>query len=384
MIIWVVLTVMAVVVTAALTVPLVRRHDSRLAGREATLAVLRDQLHDVDEQERGGAVTAAEAQSIRTEVKRRLLAEGDRAADARRPLAQDALGRLAIAMAALIALAVTGIYAMVGRPDLAGTPASRPAAAAAEAGPAGEIEAMIGQIVARLETTPDDAEGWRALGWAYGQTGRAGQSVDAYRRAVALKPNAADFQSGLGEALVLAGNGTVTPEADAAFRKALALDARDFRARYFLAMARDQAGDRKGALDDWLKLLADAPADAPWAAQLREQVRRMAAEQGIDLTGRLPATPTAPRGPNAQDIANAEALSTGDRQAMVQGMVDGLAARLKQEPRDADGWERLMRARMVLGDRAAARAALGDGKAAFADDPATRARLDQAAKALGL
>jgi cytochrome c-type biogenesis protein CcmH len=385
MIIWIVLTVMTVVVAAAMTVPLVRRHDARLAGREASLAVLRDQLRDVDDQERAGAVTAPEAQSIRTEIKRRLLAEGGRAQDARRPLAQDALGRVAIAMAAVIALAVTGIYAMVGRPDLAAPPASAPAATPTASGQAAPgVDAMIARLVAHLEASPDDAEGWRALGWSYSEAGRYGDAVASYRRAVALTPDAPGFQSALGEALVLAADGRVTPDAAATFRKVLALDAADPRARYFLAMARDQAGDRKGALEDWIALLRDAPADAPWAAELRAMVQQAATEQGVDLAGRLPDAPAAPRGPSATDVANAEAMTTQDRQAMVQAMVDGLAARLKQDPRDADGWDRLMRSRMVLGDAAGARAALAEGKKAFADDPAIRQRLDRTAASLGL
>jgi len=69
---------------------------------------------------------------------------------------------------------------------------------------------------------------------------------------------------------------------------------------------------------------------------------------------------------------------------MVRAMVDGLAARLRQNPRDADGWIRLMRSRMVLNDPAAARAALRSGLAAFAGDAAVQARLRDAARELGI
>jgi cytochrome c-type biogenesis protein CcmH len=75
-------------------------------------------------------------------------------------------------------------------------------------------------------------------------------------------------------------------------------------------------------------------------------------------------------------------MSDDDRQAMIRAMVDQLAARLKAQPADADGWIRLMRARMVLGDTAAATAARREALAAFPADHATRERLSVAAAEL--
>jgi len=65
-------------------------------------------------------------------------------------------------------------------------------------------------------------------------------------------------------------------------------------------------------------------------------------------------------------------------------MVKRLAGKLKANPRDADGWARLIRARTVLGDNAGAKAALAQAKAAFADTPAVQAQLTQSAAAMGV
>ncbi|MCB2133166.1 MAG: c-type cytochrome biogenesis protein CcmI, partial [Rhodobacteraceae bacterium] len=59
----------------------------------------------------------------------------------------------------------------------------------------------------------------------------------------------------------------------------------------------------------------------------------------------------------AADIAAAQEMSADDRQAMIRGMVDGLAQRLAEDPDDLEGWHRLIRARVVLGEGAAAQAA---------------------------
>ena len=383
MILWMVLTVMAAVVAALVTLSLVRRHDARTEGREASLTVLADQLRELDEQAATGLVAPAEADGMRTEIKRRMLALERSRPAAHRPLGNEMLGRIAVGGATLVILAAVGIYGLIGRPNLgvaSDAPAASPAATAPDNADAAraQIEGMIAQIETRLKDQPDDAEGWRMLGLARIQAARFNEAADAYRRAIALDAGVPGQQSAFGEALVLAADGIVTPEAKAAFTKAIAEDAADPRARYFLAVAKDQAGDRRGALNDWVALLNEAPADAPWAAELRTFVEQAAKEGGVDLTGRLkPAAAAAPRGPNATDIANAESMNAGDRQAMIQSMVDGLAARLAINPRDAEGWQRLIRAREVMGDTASAAKALADARKVFADDPAMLARFNE-------
>lgn len=66
----------------------------------------------------------------------------------------------------------------------------------------------------------------------------------------------------------------------------------------------------------------------------------------IDFQARSAAIP----GPTAEDVEAAQTLSADDRAAMISGMVEGLAARLEVDPNDPEGWARLLRARIVLGD----------------------------------
>ncbi|MEA3050211.1 MAG: cytochrome c-type biosis protein CcmH [Sphingomonadales bacterium] len=233
------------------------------------------------------------------------------------------------------------------------------------------------------------AKDWRTVGWAYAQSGDARASADAYRKATELEPERAENWSSLGEALQTA-SPTVVPEAAAAFRKAVELDPADPRARYFLAVQKDLGGDHKGAVDDWLALLRDTPPGAPWEADLRRTVEQSAAKNHIDLAGRMPApgaggTATAGiPGPTPEQIAAASAIPPGQQDAMVKAMVQQLEDRLKGNPKDADGWIRLMRSKAVLNDPAGAKNALRSGLAAFKGDSATQARLNAAAAELGI
>jgi cytochrome c-type biogenesis protein CcmH len=233
------------------------------------------------------------------------------------------------------------------------------------------------------------AKDWRVVGWAYAEAGNAAEAAAAYRKATAIEPGNAENWSSLGEALQTASPSPV-PEAAAAFGKALALDPRDPRARYFLAVQKDLAGDHKGAVDDWIAFLRDTPPGAPWEADLRRTIEQTAAKHRIDLAGRMPtpgATGTATAaipGPSPEQLAAAASLPPSQQDAMIQQMLARLEGRLRTNPRDAEGWIRLMRSRMVLGEADKASAALRSGLAAFGDDPATSGRLRSAAAELGV
>lgn len=385
MLIWTILTVVTALVAVALAIPLVRRYDAPAAERGAVIAVLRDQLTDLDAQAAAGTLPAAEASALKAEVQRRLLAEARAPEAAARPFTARGRAGMAFAAAGLVALAATGLYAYLGRPDLAGRAVAPPAqvATAAPAGPPG-VDAMIGQLEARLTQSPDDATGWSMLGISYFQLGRYADAARAYERAVALRPDGEGYASALGEARVAAANGAVTPAAVESFRRAVAIDAKDARARYFLALSRDQAGDRKAALDEWIRLYREAPPGAPYATELRKVIEQAGAASGIEVASRIGAVPAGVPAPSTEAAAAVAALPAGDQQAMIRSMVDGLAQRLAADPGDAAGWERLMRARMVLGEPEAAARALKDGETAFAGDAAARARLRATASALGV
>ena len=235
------------------------------------------------------------------------------------------------------------------------------------------------------------AKDWRMVGWAYLENGDAEQSAAAYRKAAELEPANPENWSSLGEALQVASR-TVVPEAEQAFGKALKLNPADPRARYFLAVQKDLKGDHKGAIEDWLAFLKDTPLGAPWEADLRRNIEQTAAKHRIDIAGRMPApgatggsaaTSGIP-GPTPEQMAAASSIPPGQQDQMVRGMVDGLAERLKRNPKDAEGWIRLMRSRMVLGETDAAAAALRSGLQAFGGDAATQGRLRSAAAELGV
>ena len=301
-------------------------------------------------------------------------------ADASAPARRIAPATIALVLAALLAIAA--IVIKLARSDDA-QPGPAANAVAAQPGAADQI----GPLREQLRRDPDNDRGWFMLGMTYRSSERFTEAAQAFGRAAELAPRNADYAAYQGEALLLAGGDTPpTAEAERLFRRALALQPGNPQARYYLATLKDMGGDHRGAVDDLVALLREAPADAPWAPQVRGAVASIAREHHIDLAGRLPPPPAAATaaipGPTPEQMAAARAIPPSQQDQMVRAMVDGLAARLRQNPRDADGWIRLMRSRMVLHDPAAATEALRSALAAFAGDAATQARVRSAAREL--
>lgn len=248
---------------------------------------------------------------------------------------------------------------------------------------------------------PDDPAAWRALGSARFEAGQFAEAAQAYEKASQLAPNMAVVWSSLGEAKVMASKSDpMPPPALAAFRKAVSLDPKDPRARYFLAVNRDLSGDHQGAIADWLALLADTPQGAPWEADLKRTIEQVGKIHKIEVASRIavvkqpaapagalaatPAMPTVAQGipgPSPLDLKAAASIPPSQQREMAEGMVARLEGKLKANPANPDGWLMLIRSRVTLGQPDKAVQALRDGIAA---NPGQAARLRQEAAVLGV
>jgi cytochrome c-type biogenesis protein CcmH len=231
------------------------------------------------------------------------------------------------------------------------------------------MDKLVAQVETHLEKNPTDGRGWEVLAPVLTKIGRFDDAVRAWRNAITYNGESASRRADLGEAMVAAGGGVVTAEAKAEFDRAIALDPNEVKARYFVGLAAEQDGRKDDAANVWRAMLASAPADAPWRPLVQGALARVGA--------------VAPK-LSDEAIASAKSMSEGDRNAMIRGMVDGLATRLKDNGNDVDGWLRLVRAYMVLGERDKAQAARGDARQAVGSDATRLQQLNDGLKSLGL
>jgi cytochrome c-type biogenesis protein CcmH len=343
---------------------------TRRAGSD--VAVYRDQIDEIARDRATGLIGAAEAEAARVEVSRRLIAAAD-AADAAAAQAAPKPGstvrRRAAAIVALVGVPViaAALYLAFGSPQLPGQPlASRASTPPQDR----SLEGLVTQVEAHLAKNPEDGRGWEVVAPVYLRLGRFDDAVKARRNALRINGASADREADLAEALLAAANGVVTDEAKAGFERARARDATHVKARYFLGIAAEQDGNRAGAAAIWRGMLKDAAPQAPWVPLVRQALAR------VDSA-------PAP-GPSAEDVAAAQTMAPEDQAAMVRGMVERLAERLKRDGSDVEGWLRLVRAYTVLGDKDRAREAATDARRAIGADADKLRRLDDLIKGLGL
>lgn len=369
MVLWTLFAVMTAAAVLAVLWPLGRKPG---AGGGSDRLVYADQLQEIDRDRAAGLIGEAEAESARVEISRRLLAAADaEALVADAPAAQPRWHRRVAAIAAILIVPVVavGLYLRLGSPDVP----DQPAFARLNALPDRQsVASLVSQVEAHLAQNPNDGAGWEVLAPVYLRMGRFDDAVMAWRKAIALNGDSPVREANLGEALVAAANGVVTDESKAAFQKAVAGDPQEPKAGYYLGLADEQDGNRDAAAARWRALLASAPPGAPWADFVR------AALGGVN------GQPAAIPGPKAGDMAAADAMTPTQRTEMVRGMVQRLADRLQTDGHDVEGWLRLVRAYVVLGDRDKAKDAATDAKHALSDRPEDVKRIDDLVKDLGL
>jgi cytochrome c-type biogenesis protein CcmH len=270
MLFWLLFALMTGAAAFAVLWPLAFSRVAAPAGAEADLAVYRDQLAEIERDQARNLIGEAEAEAARIEVSRRILATANKKPEKNRE--QSALiRRRVIALVAMIAvpLVALGVYGGTGSPYLPDAPlAERAAKASAQA----DVMILVRRVEAHLEKNPEDGRGWELLAPVYLMSGRFEEAVKAQRNVQRLLGVTPQRDAALGEALTAEAGGKVTPEAKEAFARAVAGDAKNSKARFFLGFAAEQDGDRATALKYWRALAAEPVSNDPWR---NEAVRRM-------------------------------------------------------------------------------------------------------------
>jgi cytochrome c-type biogenesis protein CcmH len=373
MALWLLFGLMTAAAIFAVLWPLGRVRGPQGGGND--VAVYRDQLDEIARDRAAGLIGDAEAEAARVEVSRRLIAAAD-AAPAEAAAPGGTVRRRVSGVAALVAvpLIAAGLYLTLGSPELPGQPlASRDTTPLQDR----TLDRLVANVESHLEQNPEDGRGWEVVGPVYMRIGRFNDAVKARRNSLRINGPTAEREADLGESLMAEANGVVTAEAKAAFERALTLDAKHNKARFFLAVAAHQDGQQEKAASIWRAMLADARPGSPWIGMVREALGQ------VEPPSTAASGASAP-GPSAEDVAAANEMKAEDRDAMVRGMVERLAERLKRDGSDVEGWLRLVRAYTVLGERERALSALADARRAIGQDVDKLRRLDALGKELRL
>lgn len=355
----------AAVVSAGAAALMVQRAARAAAGRgdeNPSLAVYRRQMAEIDEMAARGVLAETDRRGVRAEVGRRLLAAADRA-DAPKRASRPLLTLIVAALTPIVALTV---YVAIGAPGFPDQPFTRRltewknTADPLNTLTAPELAALMRAAANEHPGDPNPLYFFARYELQAGDLIEADQALD---KAIAIAPRQAEYWDLKGEVATAAAQGQLSPQARKDFLQALALDPRGASfARYQFGLEKIANGDVKGGLADWRGLEADLDPADPRRASLAAAIAQ------VEAAGALPAAPAQPAPPSPGAVGAPQ----------IQAMVDALAARLKANPNDPDGWVRLVRAYAVLGETDRRDAALAEARRRFAGRADVLGALDQA------
>ena len=238
----------------------------------------------------------------------------------------------------------------------------------------------MARVEAHLRANPEDGRGWDVLAPVYLRMGDYTQAADAFQKAARLLGESPRRLGGYARALIMLQNGVVNEPARQAYSRLLSLEPQSLEPKVWLAIAREQDGDLKGAQSEYRTLLVGA--QEPWKGLLEARLQAVTERLGGPAAPLQGAPKDAPAA--AAAAGDPAQMSPADRDKFINQMVEGLAARLKENGKDLEGWMRLLRSYMVLGRRDEAVAALSSARGQFTGDEKSLAELNVLAESLGL
>jgi cytochrome c-type biogenesis protein CcmH len=352
MLFWILVSVLTAAVAVAMLLPLMRAEAETDIPQSHDVEVYRDQLAELQRDQANGLISGDEAEFARAEVARRLLSANE-AVKAAAPVSARRVNRIA-QMVVIGFLPLTGLclYLATGRPDMPDAPL-----AMRLANPGDDINILIAKAEQHLVQNPQDGAGWDLLAPIYYREGRIEDAGAAYQNAIRILGPTPMRLSGYAESLIALSGGLITSEAQDALKQSLALEPEDPRSEFYLALALKQQGKTAEARSAFEALVRSSPAGAPWLPLVNSHL--------AELKDAAAPNDNAPGNPTEADVAAAQTMDSTDRNAMIEGMVSGLAEKLKQDPKNFEGWMRIIRSYAVLDRTVEAGEALRQGLRVF-------------------
>ena len=353
MIFWISITIVTVMVLALVFLPVWRLGGK--SGSESTgdVAFYKSRLQEIDSDVELGRMDESAAEGARAEEARKLLrANRDTATSPQR--AAILPRSLLVASALFVPVFSLTVYLLVGSPQVRQTGEQ----STANVDLSGQsLENLLAAAEKRLQEDPDDAQGWTVVAPVYVRLNQYEKGVFAYENALRLRGRNPTLIVGLAEAIVLSNEGQITEKSKTLFAEALRLQPLNVTALFYTGMAAYREENWQAARDAWQVMIQNATGNEDWYGVVSARVQ--------ELNTRLEGQPPVQSG--GDDLM--QGMSQDERREFIEGMVASLAERLQDEPEDREGWLRLVRSYMVLGDRQKAVAAVEDAKAVFGDEP---------------
>lgn len=366
MLFWLICAALTLAAVAGALLPLTKSPQSSATPNLTDIDVYKDQLRELEQDAERGMINGEEAAAAKLEISRRILKADTQQEKASTASAVSA--KLAVLLMLLVPVAAWAGYMATGSPQMPDQPiASRLQAPAENA----SIEVLLARTEAHLAANPGDGKGWDVIAPVYLRLGQFDKAAIAFTRALEINGPAFKNEIGLAEAMAGKNGGMIGPDSEAAFRRAAAIEPDNPQPAIMLATAKAQQGKLDEARTGFQAILATAPKDAPWRGIVEQSIASIDAARSQT-------------GPSGAEIDAAAQMSDSDRNAMIESMVAGLDAKLKENPADREGWLRLIRSYAVMGKTELALDAVARAEKGLATNEIALSEIKALASQLGL
>jgi cytochrome c-type biogenesis protein CcmH len=288
--------VMLVAALAWVLVPLLRGPRTGGVVREAAnVAILRDQLVELDNDVANGVVRREQYDQAKRELEQRVLEESKASAGGARSGVPSSAGAWTAAiLGGALPIAAALLYFTLGSHEAfapAGTTAAGPAGGQHDTSPQ-KVAEMAANLAAKLQKEPDNAEGWLILAHTYYSLKRFPEAIGAYEHAAQLLPNDADMLADYADALGAANN-SLDGKPTELINRALKADPTQWKALALAGTVAFNHKDFKQAVVYWEQLRTTLPPDSDMARSIASSIAEAKDLGGIKTTA-APATAAAP------------------------------------------------------------------------------------------
>jgi cytochrome c-type biogenesis protein CcmH len=266
---WVICALLIVIALAFILPPALQRSEENVVSdderKQANIAVYRDQLSELEADRLNGIVAEDQYEADRDEIERRLLEDTATARSKKTTGAAPINARnTAYLLGFGLPLIAIIFYLKVGEPDRITNPApvGAPPSAASEAPPErtqAQIEENVAKLAKRLESNPNDAQGWTMLARSYSSMEKYPEAANAYAKATELNPKDADLLAEYAFVTGMVGGKSLEGKPTEIINRALKVDPENAKALQLAGSAAFQAKDYKKAIDYWQRVLKKVP-----------------------------------------------------------------------------------------------------------------------------
>lgn len=248
---------------------------------EYDMRIYQDQLHELKRDTGNNLITREEERSAQMEVARRIL-KADKDLNLPQTSANTVINqRIALLVGLLIPIIALGIYFFIGSPNLVSQSPSQLKSKLAQENAKPKMNLLILELKKRLESRPNDIEGWSLYARSLSSLGQLSEAITAYRKVLTLNPKKIQLWAELFETQISNSGGIITKEAKHTIKNILLLNPADPRGRFYGGIAAEQAGEYKKALNIWLTLEKESNSDAPWTQSLSERINSIVKKHNI-------------------------------------------------------------------------------------------------------